>query len=86
MRADKKLPNGEYYFKGKLVLIENDLIKVSVDVKDQILRVKDIEEYDLNRIRIQAYIEIKAVEETLLEKELTKIQGWLEKEKDFTIK
>ncbi|MCX6804266.1 MAG: hypothetical protein NTY48_06925 [Candidatus Diapherotrites archaeon] len=55
------------------------------DIINELQKRKKIAEDDSFRIKIKAIIELKAVEETLLKKHLTKITDSLGKQKSFTI-
>lgn len=58
---------------------------LSKDLLAEFKKIKEIEEKDSFRLKLRAFIEIQAIERSLLEQQLEKIETALKKEKDFTI-
>ena len=59
--------------------------KLKENITQEVKRRKRISEEDSFKLRLNAFIEMQAIEKTLLENQLTKIEAALNKEKDFTI-
>ncbi len=55
------------------------------EISDAVRKRKMIAEKDKNKIRLRANIEVQAIEESLLHKQLKEIDETIRKEKDFTI-
>ena len=55
------------------------------NISQEVKRRKRISEDDSFKLRLSAFIEMQAIEKTLLENNLAKIEGAVKKEKDFTI-
>ncbi len=73
----------------KLNLIEKTGFPTKYKLKDSILaelqKRKEISAKDPYQLRLRAIIEIKAISEELLKKEMEKVKSLLQNEKDFTI-
>lgn len=73
----------------KLNLIEKTGFPTKYKLKDSILvelqKRKEISAKDKYQLRLRAIIEIKAISEELLKKEMEKVKSLLQNEKDFTI-
>jgi len=83
----------------KLVMELKNMLKLSVltkegyptkyrlrqDIIDEVRKRKKISDQDSFKIRINAIIEFKAVEKTLLKRHMSKIKGAIGKEKAFTV-
>ena len=54
-------------------------------IAEEVVRRKQIADSDANKLRIRAFIEMQALEETLLETQMKKLQESMEKDKEFTI-
>lgn len=59
--------------------------KLKENISNEVKRRKRISEEDSFKLRLNAFIEMQAIEKTLLENQLSKIETALNKEKDFTI-
>mgnify|MGYP000335993979 CR=1 FL=1 len=73
----------------KLNLIEKEGFPTKYKLKEFIVnelkRRREIASADPNKLRLKAIIEVKAISEELLKKELQKVKELLQNEKDFTI-
>ncbi|MCX6799493.1 MAG: hypothetical protein NTW59_05370, partial [Candidatus Diapherotrites archaeon] len=73
----------------KLGLLEKEgfptKYRLKKKIADEVGRRKQIAETDFNRLRIRAYIEMQAIEEDLLKKQLQKLEESMRKDKCFTI-
>lgn len=69
----------------KLIQREGGKLKLNDLIKDEIFRWKEIEDKDSFRLKIQAIIEIQAIEEEFLRKELNRVSNAVQKEKGFTV-
>ncbi len=54
-------------------------------IAEEVARRKQIADSDSNRLRIKALIEMQAIEQTLLEKQMQKLEEAMRKDKSFTI-
>ncbi|MFH1240306.1 MAG: hypothetical protein V1672_03750 [Candidatus Diapherotrites archaeon] len=59
--------------------------KLKENISQEVKRRKRISEDDSFKLRLNAFIEMQAIEKTLLEHQLSKMEIALNKEKDFTI-
>lgn len=55
------------------------------NIASEVQKRKKIAESDLNKLRIRAFIEIQAIEETLLKKQLSELEASMKKDKSFTL-
>ncbi|HLD59325.1 MAG TPA: hypothetical protein VI977_06890 [archaeon] len=59
--------------------------KLKENIADEVLRRKKVSETDDSALRLRAYIEMQAIEETLLKKNMDKIAAAMQKETVFTV-
>ena len=59
--------------------------RLKANIAKEVQRRKKIAEDDMNKLRLQAFIEMQAIEEDLLKKQLGKVKEALQKEKAFTV-
>lgn len=59
--------------------------RLKQDIALEVKRRQKIAEEDQNKIRIKAFIEMQAIEEQLLKKQLDKLELALQQDKDFTV-
>ena len=69
----------------KLIQREGGKLKLNDLIKNEIFRWKEIEDKDSFRLKIQAIIEIQAIEEEFLRKELNRVSNAVQKEVGFTV-
>ena len=69
----------------KLIQREGGKLKLNDLIKNEIFRWKEIEDKDSFRLKIQAIIEIQAIEEEFLRKELNRVSNAVQKEAGFTV-
>jgi len=55
------------------------------NIATEVQKRKKIAETDLNKLRIRAFIEMQAIEEELLKKQLDKLEDSMKKDKSFTL-
>jgi len=55
------------------------------NIASEVQKRKKIAESDLNKLRIRAFIEMQAIEEDLLKKQLDKLEEAMDKDKSFTL-
>lgn len=55
------------------------------NIATEVQKRKKIAETDLNKLRIRAFIEMQAIEEELLKKQLQKLEETMDKDKSFTL-
>ncbi len=55
------------------------------NIASEVQKRKKIAETDLNKLRIRAFIEMQAIEEELLKKQLDKLEDAMKKDKSFTL-
>ncbi len=59
--------------------------RLKENIAKEVQRRKEVAEEDLNELRLRAFVEMQAIEEDLLKKQLGKLKEALDKEKNFTI-
>ncbi len=55
------------------------------NIAEEVQKRKKIAETDLNRLRLRAFIEMQAIEETLLKKQVQQFEEAMNKDKSFTV-
>ncbi len=59
--------------------------RLKQNITQEVLKRKKIAENDLNKLRIRAFIEMQAIEEGLLKKQVEKLEESMNKDKSFTL-
>ena len=59
--------------------------RLKENIANEVQRRKKVAEDDINELRLRAFIEMQAIEEDLLKKQMGKLKEALDKEKNFTI-
>ena len=59
--------------------------RLKANIAKEVERRKQVAEEDLNKLRLRAVIEMQAIEESLLKKQMSKLKEALNKEKAFTV-
>lgn len=93
LRAQLNIPYGELMeeLKGmlKLEVVSKEgfptKFKLKENITNEVKRRKQMSEEDSNKVKLRAIIELQAIEETLLKKQLEKLKEALEKHKQFKV-
>lgn len=59
--------------------------RLKKNIAEEVMRRKQVADSDSNKLRIRAFIEMQAIEESLLEKQAKKLEEAMRKDKSFTI-
>ena len=59
--------------------------RLKKNISEELARRKQIAETDFNKLRIRAYVEMQAIETELLERQATKLEETMRKDKSFTL-